>query len=295
MDYVIDILVGRETDEVLAHRHEMLDSFGCGDAHEPSFWNALLRQAMISGYIEKEVENYGLLKVTAEGRAFIKSPVSFKITEDNEFDEYEEPAAVGTSVLDETLLAMLKSLRHDLAEKMGVPPYVIFQDPSLEDMATTYPVTIEELKNIRGVGEGKALRYGKAFCELIARHCEENEIERLVDLRVRTVANKSKAKVSIIESIDRKVALDDLAKAKGMEMDELLTEIEAIVYSGTKLNIDYYINEVMDEDDMQEIYDYFLEESETDDLNEALDELGDVFSEEEIRLVRIKFLSDLGN
>ena len=295
VDYVIDILVGRETDEVLAHRHEMLDSFGCGDAHEPSFWNALLRQAMISGYIEKEVENYGLLKVTAEGRAFIKSPVSFKITEDNEFDEYEEPAAVGTSVLDETLLAMLKSLRHDLAEKMGVPPYVIFQDPSLEDMATTYPVTIEELKNIRGVGEGKALRYGKAFCELIARHCEENEIERLVDLRVRTVANKSKAKVSIIESIDRKVALDDLAKAKGMEMDELLTEIEAIVYSGTKLNIDYYINEVMDEDDMQEIYDYFLEESETDDLNEALDELGDVFSEEEIRLVRIKFLSDLGN
>ena len=295
VDYVIDILVGRETDEVLAHRHEMLDSFGCGDAHEPSFWNALLRQAMISGYIEKEVENYGLLKVTAEGRAFIKSPVSFKITEDNEFDEYEEPAAVGTSVLDETLLAMLKSLRHDLAEKMGVPPYVIFQDPSLEDMATTYPVTIEELKNIRGVGEGKALRYGKAFCELIARHCEENEIERLVDLRVRTVANKSKAKVSIIESIDRKVALDDLAKAKGMEMDELLTEIEAIVYSGTKLNIDYYINEVMDEDDMQEIYDYFLEESETDDLNEALDELGDDFSEEEIRLVRIKFLSDLGN
>ncbi|MBQ3958649.1 MAG: HRDC domain-containing protein, partial [Bacteroidaceae bacterium] len=295
VDYVIDILVGRETDEVLAHRHEMLDSFGCGDAHEPSFWNALLRQAMISGYIEKEVENYGLLKVTAEGRAFIKSPVSFKITEDNEFDEYEEPAAVGTSVLDETLLAMLKSLRHDLAEKMGVPPYVIFQDPSLEDMATTYPVTIDELKNIRGVGEGKALRYGKAFCELIARHCEENEIERLVDLRVRTVANKSKAKVSIIESIDRKVALDDLAKAKGMEMDELLTEIEAIVYSGTKLNIDYYINEVMDEDDMQEIYDYFLEESETDDLNEALDELGDVFSEEEIRLVRIKFLSDLGN
>ena len=222
VDYVIDILLGRETDEVLAHRHEEIESFGCGDEHEAPFWNALLRQAMISGYIEKEVENYGLLKITKEGRRFLMSPVSFQITEDNEFDDYAEPSGGGTSVLDEPLLAMLKDLRRKVAARHDVPPYVIFQDPSLEDMATSYPVTIEELQNIRGVGVGKAKRYGKEFCDLIARHCEENGIERFEDLRVRTVANhEMKLKVALIQSIDRKVSLDDIARSKSIDMDEL--------------------------------------------------------------------------
>ena len=296
VDYVIDVLLGRETDEVLAHRHEEIESFGCGEEHEASFWNALLRQAMISGYIEKEVENYGLLKITKEGRRFLMSPVSFQITEDNEFDDYAEPSGSGTSVLDEPLLAMLKDLRRTVAARHDVPPYVIFQDPSLEDMATTYPITIEELQNIRGVGVGKAKRYGKEFCDLIARHCEENDIERFEDLRVRTVANhEMKLKVALIQSIDRKISLDDIARSKSIDMDELLTEIENIVYSGTKLNIDYYIDEVMDEDHMEDIYDYFREESETDSLDEALDALGGDYTEEEIRLVRIKFLSELAN
>lgn len=295
VDYIIDVLVGRESDEVLAHRHENLDNFGCGDEHERPFWNAVLRQAMLSGYIEKEVENYGLLRVTEEGRAFMKNGGSFQIMEDNEFDAYEDTASGGTSVLDERLLVMLRDLRKSLATKKGVPPYVIFQDPSLEDMATSYPVTIEELQNIRGVGVGKASRYGREFCELIARHCEENEIERVEDFRIRTVANKSKLKVSIIQSIDRQISLDDIAKAKGIEYDELLDEIEAIVFSGTKLDIDYYIDDVMDEDHMLDIYDYFLEESETDSLDEAVEELGEDYPERDIRLVRIKFLSEMAN
>ena len=296
VDYVIDVLLGRETDEVLAHRHEEIESFGCGEEHEAAFWNALLRQAMISGYIEKEVENYGLLKITKEGRRFLLSPVSFRITEDNEFDDYVEPSGGGTSVLDEPLLAMLKDLRRSVAARHEVPPYVIFQDPSLEDMATTYPITIKELQNIRGVGEGKAKRYGQEFCDLIARHCEENGIERFEDLRVRTVVNNAlRQKMSLIQSIDRKLSLDDIARSKGLNLSELLDEIENIVYSGTKLNIDYYIDEVMDEDHMLDIYDYFREESETDSLDEALDALGDEYTEEEIRLVRIKFLSELAN
>ena len=295
VDYIIDVLVGRESDEVLAHRHENLDNFGCGDEHERPFWNAVLRQAMLSGYIEKEVENYGLLRVTEEGRAFMKNGGSFQIMEDNEFDAYEDTVSGGTSVLDERLLVMLRDLRKSLATKKGVPPYVIFQDPSLEDMATSYPVTIEELQNIRGVGVGKASRYGREFCELIARHCEENEIERVEDFRIRTVANKSKLKVSIIQSIDRQISLDDIAKAKGIEYDELLDEIEAIVFSGTKLDIDYYIDDVMDEDHMLDIYDYFLEESETDSLDEAVEELGEDYPERDIRLVRIKFLSEMAN
>ena len=295
VDYIIDILVGRESEEVLAHRHESLDSFGCGDEHERPFWNAVLRQAMLSRYVEKEVENYGLLRVTDEGREFLKTGGVFEIMEDNEFGDYEDASNGGTSVLDETLLSMLRDLRKSIATKKGVPPYVIFQDPSLEDMATTYPITLEELQNIRGVGVGKASRYGKEFCELIAQHCEENEIERLEDFRVRSVANKSKMKVSIIQGIDRRISLDDIARAKGIEYDDLIDEIEAIVYSGTKLNIDYYIEDVMDEDHMLDIYDYFLEDSETDSLDEAIEELGEDYSERDIRLVRIKFLSEMAN
>ena len=295
VDYIIDVLVGNETEEILAHKHDKLKYFGAGEDEEEKKWNAVIRQAMIAGYIEKDVENYGLLKITDDGRKYMKKPVAFKVTEDNDFDEDEEPVPQkGGGAADPALFAMLKDLRKKLSKQLDVPPYVIFQDPSLEAMATVYPINIDELQNIPGVGAGKAKRYGAEFCDLIKRHCEENEIDRPEDLRVRTVANKSKLKVSIIQSIDRKVALDDIASAKGIDFSELLDEIEAIVYSGTKLNIDYFLEEVMDEDHMLDIYDYF-KESETDSLDEAMDELGEDYTEEEIRLVRVKFLSEMAN
>ena len=277
-DYIIDVLVGKETDEVIAHKHADLDCFGCGDEHEEKFWNAVIRQALIAGYLEKEIENYGILKLTAKGRKFMKKPESFMVSEDNEFEDDDEEVVSrsggGTGVTDPALFNALLDLRKKMSKNLNVPPYVIFQDPSLEAMATMYPVSIEELQNIPGVGAGKAKRYGKEFCDLIRQHCEEYEIERPEDLRVRTVANKSKLKVSIIQSIDRKVALDDIASAKGIDFNELLDEIEAIVYSGTKLNIDYFLDEAMDEDHLLDIYDYF-KESETDSLAVAMDELGD--------------------
>lgn len=297
-DYIIDVLVGKETDEVIAHKHADLECFGCGDEHEEKFWNAVIRQALIAGYLEKEIENYGILKLTAKGRKFMKKPESFMVSEDNEFEDDAEEVVSrsggGTGVTDPALFNALLDLRKKMSKKLDVPPYVIFQDPSLEAMATMYPVSIEELQNIPGVGAGKAKRYGKEFCDLIRQHCEEYEIERPEDLRVRTVANKSKLKVSIIQSIDRKVALDDIASAKGIDFNELLDEIEAIVYSGTKLNIDYFLDEAMDEDHLLDIYDYF-KESETDSLSVAMDELGDDYTEEEVRLVRIKFISEMAN
>ncbi len=297
-DYIVDILLGKETSEVLAHKHEDLEVFGSGMGEDERLWNAVIRQALIAGYLSKDVENYGLLKVTAEGRKFLKKPKSFKIVEDADFDEEEMeevPMRGGAScAVDPGLFSMLKDLRKKMSKKLDVPPYVIFQDPSLEAMATIYPITLEELQNIPGVGAGKAKRYGQEFCELIKKHCEENEIERPEDLRVRTVANKSKLKVSIIQSIDRKVALDDIAVAKGIEFNELLDEIEAIVYSGTKLNIDYFLKEVMDEDHILDIYDYF-KESITDNIDDAMNELGADYTEEEIRLVRIKFISEMAN
>ena len=297
-DYFIDVLVGKETDEVIAHKHADLDCFGCGDEHEEKFWNAVIRQALIAGYLEKEIENYGILKLTAKGRKFMKKPESFMVSEDNEFEDDDEEVVSrsggGTGVTDPALFNALLDLRKKMSKNLNVPPYVIFQDPSLEAMATMYPVSIEELQNIPGVGAGKAKRYGKEFCDLIRQHCEEYEIERPEDLRVRTVANKSKLKVSIIQSIDRKVALDDIASAKGIDFNELLDEIEAIVYSGTKLNIDYFLDEAMDEDHLLDIYDYF-KESETDSLAVAMDELGDDYTEEEVRLVRIKFISEMAN
>lgn len=297
-DYIIDVLVGKETDEVIAHKHADLDCFGCGDEHEEKFWNAVIRQALIAGYLEKEIENYGILKLTAKGRKFMKKPESFMVSEDNEFEDDDEEVVSrsggGTGVTDPALFNALLDLRKKMSKNLNVPPYVIFQDPSLEAMATMYPVSIEELQNIPGVGAGKAKRYGKEFCDLIRQHCEEYEIERPEDLRVRTVANKSKLKVSIIQSIDRKVALDDIASAKGIDFNELLDEIEAIVYYGTKLNIDYFLDEAMDEDHLLDIYDYF-KESETDSLAVAMDELGDDYTEEEVRLVRIKFISEMAN
>jgi ATP-dependent DNA helicase RecQ len=297
-DYIIDVLLGKETSEVLAHRHEELEVFGSGEGEDEKVWNAVIRQALIAGYLSKDVENYGLLKVTPAGNKFLKKPVSFKIVEDTDFDEEEEDEAPvrggGSCAVDPALYSMLKDLRKKMSKKLDVPPYVIFQDPSLEAMATTYPVTLEELQNIPGVGAGKAKRYGQEFCVLIKKHCEENEIERPEDLRVRTVANKSKIKVSIIQAIDRKVALDDIALSKGLEFSELLDEVEAIVYSGTRLNIDYFLEEIMDEDHMLDIYDYF-KESTTDKIDEAMEELGDEYTEDEIRLVRIKFISEMAN
>ena len=296
-DYIIDMLLGKETSEITDHMHDDLEAFGSGSDEEEKTWNAVIRQALIAGYIKKDVENYGLLKLTDEGRDFLKNPKSFMIVEDKEFedDETEGPMRGGGSfAVDPELYSMLKDLRKKISKHLQLPPYVIFQDPSLEAMATTYPVTMDELQNIPGVGAGKAKRYGQEFIDLIKRHVEENEIERPEDLRVRTVANKSKLKVSIIQSIDMKVALDDIAISKGIDFDELLTEIEAIVYSGTKLNIDYFIDSVMDEDRSEDIYEYFRE-SESDSIDDAIDELGDDYSEEEIRLVRIKFISEMGN
>ena len=297
--YVVDFVMGRETDEILAHKHNLLEEFGSGEDDSEKIWNPLIRQAIIAGYLKKDVENYGLLKITPEGKKFIKNPTSFMIVEDNEFNEEEDGAGdapgSGTSALDPTLNAMLRDLRKKVAKKMDRPPYVIFQDVSLEQMATDYPITLEELKNIQGVGEGKVKQpYAKEFVSLIKRYCEENDIERQVDMRVRTVAKKSMLKVSIIQSIDRQIALDDIANAKGIDFDEMLDEVEAIVYSGTKINIDYFLEDVMDEDHVDDIYDYF-KESETDDLETAIRELGEDYTEEEIRLVRIKFISDMAN
>ena len=296
-EYIVNMLVGNETSEIQSYKHNELEVFGSGQDEDEKIWNAVIRQALIAGYLEKDIENYGLLKITPKGKEFMKEPVSFKITEDHEFEEEEEeiPVRGGAScAVDPVLYSMMKDLRKKLSKRLEVPPFVIFQDPSLEAMATTYPITLEELQNIPGVGAGKAKRYGAEFIALIKRHVEENEIERPEDLRVKTVANKSKLKVSIVQSIDRKVALDDIAVSKGLEFGELLDEVEAIVYSGTRINIDYFLNDVMDEDHIEDIYEYF-KDSETDDLEEAIEELGGDYTEEEIRLVRIKFLSEMAN
>ena len=296
-EYIVNMLVGNETSEIQSYKHNELEVFGSGQDEDEKTWNAVIRQALIAGYLIKDIENYGLLKISSKGREFADKPVSFKITEDNEFDDDEEEVPVrggATCAVDPVLYSMMKDLRKKLSKRLEVPPFVIFQDPSLEAMATTYPVTLDELQNIPGVGAGKAKRYGKEFVELIKKHVEENEIERPEDLRVRTVANKSKLKVSIIQRIDRKVALDEIAMTNGLEFNELLDEIEAIVYSGTRINIDYFLNDVMDEDHIEDIYEYF-KDSETDDLEDAIEELGGDYTEEEIRLVRIKFLSEMAN
>lgn len=295
-EYIIDFVKGRGTDDIVSHHHDQLEKFGSGEDENPKLWNPVIRQALIAGYLKKDVENYGLLKVTAGGRRFVKKTEEFFIVMDNEFkDDYEEESGDSVAAaLDPELFVMLKNLRKSMAQKLNIPGYVIFQDQSLEQMATMYPVTNDELQQIQGVGAGKAKRYGKEFLQLIKRHCEENGIERAEELRVRTVAKKSVTKVKIIQSIDRQVALDDLADALGMQLAELLDEIEAIVYSGTKINIDYFIEDVIDDDHIDDIYDYF-NESETDKLEDAIEELGEDYSEDEIRLVRIKFLSEMAN
>ena len=297
-DHIIDFIMGRETEEIVAHKHHEHDLFGIGEDEEEKIWNPVIRQALIAGYIKKEVENYGLLKVTAAGKRFLKNPESFLIVEDKEFKDEDETTMDhdgGTSALDPVLCAVLRDLRKKWSRQLERPPYVIFQDVSIDQMATDYPVTLEELKNIQGVGEGKVKQpYAKEFVELIKHYCEENDIVRQADFRVRTVAKKSMLKVKIIQAIDRQIALDDIATAQGIDFDTLLDEVEAIVYSGTKLNIDYFLEEVMDEDHIDDIYDYFAE-SDTDNLEDAIEELGEDYTEDEIRLIRIKFISEMAN
>jgi len=298
-EHIADILVGKSTAAVKSFRHDELESFGAGDDHDEHFWNAVFRQAMVAGLITKDIENYGLLKITPEGHEFLKNPQPFQLVKNHRYEDDEDESGAGApaggSGGDPELFNMLKDLRKSISKKHNLPPFVIFQDPSLADMSIQYPITLEELQKIQGVGQGKALRYGKEFVSLIRKFVEENEIERPQDLVVRQVANKSKFKVYIIQSIDRKISLEDIADAKGIEFPELLSEIEAIVNSGTRINIDYFINEVLDEEQQQEIFDYFRE-AQDDSVETALTELGDEdYSEEHIRLMRIKFLSDMGN
>ena len=298
-DHIADILTGKTTAAVKSFRHDTLESFGSGDDHDEHFWNAVFRQSMVGGLINKDIENYGILQVTPAGHEFLKSPRSFQLVRNHRYDEDEDESsggpASGGSGGDPELFNMLRDLRKNMAKKLNLPPYVIFQDPSLADMSIHYPIDLEELQKTQGVGQGKAQRYGKEFVALIRKYVEENEIERPQDLIVRSVANKSKLKVNIIQSIDRKISLEDIANSKGIEFSDLLGEIEAIVNSGTRISIDYYINEVLDEDQQEEIFEYFRE-TENDSIEAAAEELGeDDYPIDHIRLMRIKFISDMGN
>ncbi|WP_346855486.1 DNA helicase RecQ [uncultured Draconibacterium sp.] len=299
-DHIANILIGNKTAAIKSFKHDTLKAFGTGKKHDERFWNAVFRQSMVAGIINKDIENYGLLKVTSVGHEFLAKPQSFMLVKNHEYEEEDDSnsgggAPSGGASGDPQLFAMLKDLRKKLAKKHKLPPFVIFQDPSLADMSIQYPITLEELQNIQGVGQGKARRYGKEFVALIKTYVDDNEIDRPEDLVVRSVANKSKMKVFIIQSIDRKLSFEDIADSKGIEVGDVITEVEAIVNSGTKLNIDYYIDDVLDEDHQEEIFDYFRE-AETDSVEDALAELGeDEYSEDDIRLMRVKFFSDLGN
>jgi len=291
--------MGRASADVRSYKHDETEVFGCCQGSSPKFLNSVIQQAIIDGYIERGIENYGILRVTPKGKKFLDKPVSFKIVEDNDFSEdvIDEDVVMksGSScAADPELFAILSALRQQIARHHNLPPYVIFQDPSLEAMATTYPVTIEELANIPGVGSGKARRYGDEFIKVIKTYVDDNEIERPEDLRVRTVANKSKLKISIIQAIDRKIDLNEIAFSNGIDFDRLLDEIEGIVNAGTRINLSYYIDEFIDSEDQEEIFDYFRTSS-SDSLDDAYRELCPAFNEDEIRLCRIKFLSDQGN
>jgi ATP-dependent DNA helicase RecQ len=297
-DHVSNILSGKVTSAIKSYKHHKLEFFGIGEDKDEKFWNMVIRQALIAKLLTKDIENYGLLKLTQKGMEFLENPTSFMLAEDHDYaDTVDEENAFGarTAAVDEELFSILKDLRKKLSKVKEVPPFVIFQDPSLEDMAIQYPITIDELQNISGVGAGKAQRYGKEFVAIIKKYVEEKEIIRPLDMVVKSVVNKSGIKVYIIQSIDHKRSLEDIAEAKGMEMGELLSEVEAIVNSGTRINLDYYINSVIDEERQHDIYSYFREEAESDSLADAIKELGNDFEEEEIRLMRIKFLSEMGN
>jgi len=297
-DYVIDVMLGKGTNDVKSYHHDELEVFGCADGADRRFLGAVIRQAGLAGYLSRDIENFGTLQITDAGKAYMRKPVSFKIVEDSEFNDEEEevtPLKGGSAcAADPELYAILSDLRKKMARQHNLPPYVIFQDPSLEAMATTYPITTEELQNIPGVGEGKAKRYGDEFVKVIKAYVDEKEIERPEDLRVRSVANKSKRKISIIQAIDRKIDLNEVAVSNGLDFDQLLDEIESIVNSGNKINISYFIDDILDPEDQEDIFDYFRQ-CETGSLDEAYRELCPDYTEEEVRLVRIKFLSELGN
>lgn len=293
--YIIDFIKGRGTDDIVSHSHDKLEEFGAGEDMDEKLWNPVIRHAMLAGFVKKDVESYGLLKVTAAGKRYLKNPSPFMVVKDADFNMTgEENTEGGTAALDPMLQKMLTEERLRVAKRNHVPPYVVFQDVSIEQMATVFPVTIEELQQIQGVGAGKARKFGKTFCEIIKAYCEENDIERLEALRVRTVPKKSIWKVKIIQSIDKRIPLDDLAIELKMDFDDFLTEIETIVYSGIKLNIDYFIEDILDEENIEDIYDYFMH-SETDSIEAAVREFDGDFSEEEIRLVRLKFISEMAN
>ena len=299
-DYLINMLVGRNNALIKSYNHHKSEWFGVGSDRNDRFWGAVVRQALILGLIDKNIENYGLLSINAAGEEFVRHPHSVMIAADHEYEDGDDddtvsPPAGKGGVADEELYAMLKDLRKQVARQMELPPFVIFQDPSLEDMSIQYPVTLDEMQNITGVGAGKARKCGKPFVELIKKYCDEKDIVRPQDMVVKSVVNKSGSKVFIIQSIDRQMDFEDIARARDMDFDELLTEIEAIVHSGTRLNVGYYVDQAVDEDKAEEIYLYFKEDAETDSLDEAIKELGGDFTEEEIRLVRIKFMSELGN
>lgn len=293
-EYVVNFVKGFATDDIRDHHHDELEEFAEGSDMDVAIWNPVIRQALLAGYLRKDVENYGILKLTAAGKKFLDNPTSFPIVMDTVFkDDYEEEGDGATSALDLPLKKMLVNLRREIAQKKKLPAYVIFQDLSLDQMATMYPTNLTDLQKIQGVGVGKAKRYGQPFCDLIKKYCEENNIVPTEELRVRTVSNKNK-KLKIISNIDRKIPLDDIAVAEGLDFDELLDKLDEIVYSGTKINIDYFLEDVYDEDQIDDIYQYFME-SDTDSLDKAYDELDEDYTEEEIRLVRIKFMSEMAN
>ena len=296
-DHISNILAGIASSDIKAYKHHKIDIFGWGKEKDEKFWGAVIRQALITKLIIKDIESYGLLKLTDKGRDFIKNPYSFMLTEDHDYmDRDEDDLGAGkTGVVDEQLFNMLKDQRKTISRQLNLPPFVIFQDPSLEDMAIQYPISIEELQNITGVGVGKAKRYGEEFVELIKKHVEENEIIRPQDMVVKSIVNKSGLKVYIIQGIDRKMSLEDISNSKNIDMNMLLDEIESIVQSGTKLNINYYINEVLDEEHQEDIFEYFREDAEDESIDAAKEELGDDYSEDDIRLMRIKFISEIGN
>ena len=298
IEHLVNILVGEADTAIKSYKHDKLELFGAGAEKNRQFWTMVYRRALVSSFIEKDIEQYGVIKLTEEGQKFLDKPKSFMLMEDHNFDENEEEEKIqekgGVSALDSTLFAILKDLRKKIAKTNNLPPYVIFQDPSLEAMGTNYPITLEELANIQGVGAGKAQKYGKEFVEVIRQYVEDNEIERAQDMVVKTVANKSKFKVYIIQNIDRQIDLEDIASTLGLSYDELIKEMEAIVFSGTKLNIDYYINNILDEEQQEEIMNYFMEAT-SDNISEAFDEFEGDYAEEDLRLMRLKLHSKHGN
>ncbi|WP_251620655.1 DNA helicase RecQ [Odoribacter lunatus] len=296
IEHLVNILLGENDSAVKSYKHNELEMFGSGAEKSRQFWTMVFRRALISHFIEKDIEQYGVIKITKEGLDFIEHPKEFMLMEDRNFEENEEKIQEkgGVSALDATLFSILKDLRKKIAKTNNLPPYVIFQDPSLEDMCINYPITLEELANIQGVGIGKAQKYGKEFIAIIKQYVEDNEIERAQDMVVKTTPNKSKFKVYIIQNIDRQIDLEDIASAQGLTYEELIKEMEAIVFSGTKLNIDYYINKMLDDDQQKEIFDYFME-AQTDNIQEAYEEFDGDYSEEDLRLMRLKFHSKHGN